>query len=113
MEPTEDNLFLPDCWCWDVVFEQTSYVPSDTTQKFITLGSLKLGFQSSIETISSENRKHNPVNFPLLTREPELQADMLVLSRVSTTAPRFSDSALPLHALYQMRRNQLKMIVRL
>ena len=52
------------------------------------------GFQSSkLVSKSSAKRRHKPTNRPLLTKEPELHAEMLVDSRVTTTAPRDSESA--------------------
>lgn len=76
-----------------IVLEHTSYVPSETTHKFIILESFILGFQSSsVVSKSSANRKHNPENLPFETRDPELQAEIIVFSSVITTAPRGSKS---------------------
>jgi len=51
------------------------------------------GFQSSRdESKSSANLKHRPIKRPLLTRDPELHADILVDSNVTTTAEHDSKS---------------------
>jgi hypothetical protein len=51
------------------------------------------GFQSSSPVSkSSANRKQRPVNLPLLTNEPELHAEMLEFSSVTTTALQISGS---------------------
>ena len=56
-------------------------------------GSSMSGFQSSSPVSkSSANRKQSPVNLPLLTEEPELQAEMLEFSSVTTTALHISGS---------------------
>lgn len=76
-----------------VVLEQTSYVPSDTIQKFIIDESFIFGFQSSsVVSKSSANRKQRPKNLPVDTNEPELHAEIFVFSNVITTAPRDSKS---------------------
>ena len=87
------NSLLPVPCFWAIVRLQTSYVPSDTTQRFIIVVSLMSGFQSSrLVSKSSAKRRQSPIKRPLLTKEPELQAEMLVLSSVMTTAPRLSTS---------------------
>lgn len=60
-----------------MVCEQTSYVPSETTHRFIIPESLILGFQSSkVVSKSSANLKQSPWNFPFDTSEPELHASL-------------------------------------
>jgi len=87
------NSLLPVPCFWAIVRLQTSYVPSDTTQRFMMVVSLMSGFQSSrLVSKSSAKRRQSPMKRPLLTKEPELQAEMLVLSSVMTTAPRLSVS---------------------
>lgn len=87
------NSLLPVPCFWAIVRLQTSYVPSDTTQRFMMVVSLISGFQSSrLVSKSSAKRRQSPIKRPLLTKEPELQAEMLVLSSVMTTAPRLSTS---------------------
>lgn len=87
------NSLLPVPCFWAIVRLQTSYVPSDTTQRFIMVVSLISGFQSSrLVSKSSAKRRQSPIKRPLLTKEPELQAEILVLSSVMTTAPRLSTS---------------------
>lgn len=69
---------------------QTSYVPSDTVHKLI-VGSLKSGFQSSrLVSNSGAKRMQKPLKRALHTSEPELQAEMMVLSNVTTRASRVS-----------------------
>lgn len=59
-----------------IVLLQTSYVPSLTTHRFIMEESVMSGFQSSKEfSKSSAKRKQRLENLPLLTNEPELQAE--------------------------------------
>lgn len=80
----------------EVVRLHTSYVPSDTIHKFIAVDTSSLvisGFQSSRdESKSSANLKHKPMKRPLLTNDPELHADILVDSNVTTTAEHDSKS---------------------
>lgn len=67
---------------------QTSYVPSDTVHKFITVSVLRgSGFQSSKDVSkSSANRRQRPTKRPLLTKDPDEQAEIIVDSKVITTA---------------------------
>lgn len=52
------NILIP---CDATVLEHISYVPSDTTHKFIIFESAGSGFQSSSEVSkSSANRIHKP-----------------------------------------------------
>ena len=59
----------------------------------MTAGSSMSGFQSSSPVSkSSANRKQSPVNLPLLTKDPTLQAEMLEFSCVTKTTLHISGS---------------------